>query len=172
MLTYREQMQALAKEVIRSRSERKSFLEKNRRDAIRRRHSDERSRKRIVAHERRDRLTLLHGLKLQRTRNHNAVQRLLTTLAQGRRSRASHLKTSLQRNTQRNRASVASMLEVHRRERKAEALKQSHSATDVIVSIQQEVTEIREATQALLTGYAQERHHGRRAWTRAISRQC
>lgn len=166
MATFREQMQQLADNIARSRSERKTFVVKNQRDREKMRHEVALERgktKRDLAKQSR---SLVKSLTDFNRDNQKGVARTLKDSRQGRISKAKAFKHSLRQEIAKNSRYVARLLRQNYSDRKRNQRQHVRECTLTIQSVQKQVQRIRTATNRMTRSLANDRQAARLIWSR------
>ena len=168
MASFREQMQKLADNISRTRTERKSFVEQNQkgREKMRVEVSQQRDQtKRDLAKQSR---SLTRSLADFNRNNQKSVARSLKDTRQERLSKAKAMKHSLRQEIAKDSRNVARMLRQNNSDRKRTQRQQVREGTLTIQSIRKQVQRIRMATNRMTRALASDRHEARKIWVRLL----
>lgn len=166
MVSFREQMQRLADSIVKTRNERKAFLQKNQKECTksRKESTDRRSQtKRELAKQSTD---LTKKLSDFNRNNQKSVAKSLrdTCLQRTRNAKAS--RTAIQQEIAKNRRDVARMLRQNNTDRKRVARQQVRSSTTIIQTVRSQVQRIRTATKRMTRSWSRDRNEARKIWQR------
>lgn len=166
MVSFREQMQRLADSIVRTRNERKAFLQKNQKECTksRKESADRRTQtKRELAKQSTD---LTKRLSDFNRNNQRSVARSLrdTCLQRTRNAKAS--RTAIQQEIAKNRRDIARMLRQNNTDRKRVARQQVRSSTMTIQTVRSQVQRIRTATKRMTRSWSRDRNEARQIWQR------
>lgn len=169
MASFREQMQKLADNIARTRSERHTFVEQNQkgRERMRVEVSQQRDQtKRELAKQSR---TLIRSLNDFNRNNQKAVARSLKDTRQSRMNQAKAMKHSLRQEIARNSRNVARLLRQNNGDRKRLHRQHLRDSTLAIQSVKKQVQRIRTATNRTTRALASDRQEARQIWARLLS---
>ncbi len=169
MASFREQMQKLADNIARTRSERHTFVEQNQkgRERMRVEVSQQRDQtKRELAKQSR---TLIRSLNDFNRNNQKAVARSLKDTRQSRMNQAKAMKHSLRQEIARNSRNVARLLRQNNGDRKRLHRQHLRDSTLAIQSVKKQVQRIRTATNRSTRALASDRQEARQIWARLLS---
>ncbi|XZE19263.1 hypothetical protein SH449x_004580 [Pirellulaceae bacterium SH449] len=166
MASFREQMQRLADNIARSRTERKAFLESNQKECSRMRRELSDQRKQMKMELAQEAKTLGKQLATFKRDNQKEVQRTLRDLRNTRLRDSRNSKAQLKQEILRNRREIARFLRQNNSDRKRSARHQDRASAATIQSIRSQVQRIRSETKRMTKTLSRDRSDARQIWLR------
>lgn len=166
MASFREQMQRLADNIARSRTERKAFLDSNQKECTRMRRELSVQRKQVKMELAQDAKTLGKQLATFKRDNQKDVQRTLRDLRNTRLRDSQNSKAQLKQEILRNRREIARFLRQNNSDRKRSARHQDRASAATIQSIRSQVQRIRSETKRMTKTLSRDRSDARQIWLR------
>lgn len=151
MASFREQMQRLADNILRTRNERKAFVAQNHRDC---------EKMRLEMTQQRDQT------KRQLEKQATTLVRKLRDTRQVRLSLAKAFKSTLRQEIAKNRRNVARVLRQNNSDRKRNQRLQNRAAMLTLQSVKSQVQRIRNSTARMTKALTNDRHEAKQIWMR------
>lgn len=166
MASFREQMQRLADNIARSRTERKAFLDSNQKACTRMRRELSDQRKQIKMELAQDAKVLGKQLAIFKRDNQKDVQRTLRDLKNTRLRDSRNSKALLKQEILRNKREIARFLRQNNSDRKRSARHQDRASAATIQSVRSQVQRIRSETRRMTRTLSRDRSDAREIWLR------
>ena len=166
MASFREQMQQLADSISRTRTERKTFVVKNRKGrqkmAVEVSQQRETTKRELAMQSR----TLTKSLSDFNRNNQKAVARTLKDTRQGRLTMTRAMKHSLREEISKNERNVARLLRQSNSDRKRHQRLRMRESTLTMQRVKKQVQRIRTATSRMTRSLSNDRYEARQIWNR------
>lgn len=166
MASFREQMQRLADNIARSRTERKAFLDSNQKECTRMRRELSDQRKQMKMELAQDAKVLGKQLATFKRDNQKDVQRTLRDLKNTRLRDSRNSKAQLKQEILRNKREIARFLRQNNSDRKRSARHQDRASAATIQSVRSQVQRIRSETRRMTKNLSRDRSDARQIWLR------
>lgn len=166
MTNFREQMQRLADNIARTRNERKAFLEKNRKECVKKRRELIDERNQIKLELAQEAKSLSKQLLEFKRNNQRTVEKTLRDLRAVRSKAARTTRGLLRQEITRNRREIARMLRQNNSDRMRAARQQDRTSSTAIQSVRSQVQRIRNETKRMTKSLSRDRNDARQIWLR------
>jgi len=166
MASFREQMQRLADNILRTRNERKAFVAQNHRDCEKMRLEMTQQRDQTKRQLEKQATTLVRKLDDFNRHNRKSVARNLRDTRQVRLSLAKAFKSTLRQEIAKNRRNVARVLRQNNSDRKRNQRLQNRAAMLTLQSVKSQVQRIRNSTARMTKALTNDRHDAKQIWMR------
>jgi hypothetical protein len=169
MASFREQMQRLADNIARTRSERKAFLDRNQKECIKKRRELKDQRHQIKVELEKEANALSKRLYEFKRNNQRGVEKTLREMRNVRVKAAKSAKSILRQEIIRNRRDIARMLRQNNNDRRRAARQQVRASSAMLQSVRTQVQRIRVDTKRLTKSWSRDRNDARQIWLRLQS---
>ncbi len=166
MTSFREQMKRLADNIAKTRNERKAFLDKNRKDCVKKRRelTDERNQIKIELAQ--GAKSLSKQLMDFKRDNQKTVQKTLRNFRSVRTKAARASRELLRQEILKNRRDIARMLRHNNSDRMRSARQQDRTSATTIQMVRSQVQRIRNETRRMTKSFSRDRNDARQIWLR------
>jgi len=170
MVSFREQMQRLADNIVKTRNERKEFVAQNHKDCVKKRKEVSEQRNQTKRELVKQASVLTKTLEDFNRNNKKMVARSLRDTRSMRLKHAKTARNAIKQDIAKNRREIARMLRQNNSDRKRMARQQDRAASLTIQSVKMQVQRIRGATKRMTRAWAIDRLEAKQIWIRMQSR--